>query len=57
MTGSGFVPLPKADSIEVFDLKSLREDSRPIESMVFCPSSEINHSANSFAALGLGDFA
>ena len=28
-------PLPKAASIEVFDLKSLRDDSRPTESMVF----------------------
>jgi hypothetical protein len=52
----GFCAFAEGPSIEVFDLKSLREDSRPIESMVFCPSSEISHSANSFDALGSGAF-
>src|SRR5215470_7177063 len=56
LTGTGFVFFPNADSTDVFDLKSMRDDSRPILSMVSWPSMEINHSAKSLPALGFGAF-
>ena len=52
VTGIAFVPFGNATSIEVLDSKSFRDDSRPTASMIFCPSSEISHSAKSFAAFG-----